>query len=71
MKVKEKKIKINEKEKKIIYLISYGFTNEEIATDLKVTNSSLQNTILNLLRKTNTFNRANLVRWGFENKYLK
>lgn len=71
MKVKEKKIKINEKEKKIIYLISYGFTNEEIATDLKVTISSLQNTILNLLRKTNTFNRANLVRWGFENKYLK
>ncbi len=71
MKAKKRKTNLTEKEIKILEMLSYGWTNAEIGEFYKLSIASINSALLNMLRKTNTANRTHLVRWGFENEYLK
>lgn len=71
MKAKKRDTSITELDQKLLEYVSYGWTNPEIA---EYVNMSLGNTcryLTRLLEKTRTTNRASLVRWGFENNYLR
>lgn len=71
MEVKKRQYKYTRKDILVLEMISEGWTNPEIA---QYTNKSLSSTarhISQLMEKTLTVNRAHLVRWGFENEYLK
>lgn len=71
MEAKKRQYKYTRKDILVLEMISKGWTNPEIA---QYTNESLSNTarhISQLMEKTLTVNRAHLVRWGFENNYLK
>lgn len=70
MQPKKREIKISKRDKEIIELVSLGYSNNEIAENMNLSLASIQASIVNILRKTNTANRTHLVRWGFENNYL-
>lgn len=70
MQPKKREIKISKRDKEIIELVSLGYSNNEIAEKMNLSLASIQASIVNILRKTNTANRTHLVRWGFENNYL-
>lgn len=70
-KPKPRNLNLTEKEIKILEMLSYGWTNSEIGKFYKLSIASINSALLNMLRKTNTVNRTHLVRWGFENDYLK
>lgn len=71
MKIKTRKLNLTEREINILVLISYGYTNSEIAQELNLGLANTYSSVCNLLRKTQAINRSALVRWGFQNKYLK
>lgn len=71
MKPKKREINISERDKEIMELVSLGYSNGEIAENMNLSLASIQASIVNILRKTNTANRTHLVRWGFENNYLR
>ncbi len=71
MKAKKRKTNLTDKEIKILEMLSYGWTNSEIGEFYKLSIASINSALLNMLRKTNTTNRTHLVRWGFENEYLR
>lgn len=68
---KTRKITLTEREKRVLEMVSNGFTNLEISKELNVKPPTISTVILNALRKTGCINRSHLVRWGFENKILK
>lgn len=70
MQPKKREINISKRDKEIIELVSLGYSNNEIAENMNLSLASIQASIVNILRKTNTANRTHLVRWGFENNYL-
>lgn len=70
--MKQKKEKsLTKKEIKVIELIAGGFTDEEIATELKLSYSTIRMYAANLLNKTRCQNRANLIYWACNNGILK
>ena len=71
MNTKRKKITFSQKEKEILQLISNGYTSNEIATELNISFASVQSAVREMLNKTLILNRAQLVRYGFEQGYLK
>lgn len=71
MEAKTKEIKFSKREIQILEMLSRGWTNSEIAEYYKLCNSSVNGIIMRLLIKTSSINRTHLVRWGFENGYLK
>lgn len=71
MKAKTKEIKFTERDTKILEMLSYGWTNSEIAEHCKLCDSSVNQIVMKMMFKTNTVNRTHLVRWGFKNEYLK
>lgn len=71
MKAKIREIKLTEREQKILEMLSYGWCNSEIAAHYRLSLGSINSAIVNLLRKTQASNRTHLVRWGFENNYLR
>ena len=71
MEQKTRKIVLTEREKRILEMVSNGFTNLEISQKLNVKPPTISTVILNALRKTGCINRSHLVRWGFENEVLK
>lgn len=69
--MKQKKEKsLSKKEIKVIELIAGGFTDDEIAAELKLSYSTIRMYAMNLLNKTNSSNRANLIYWAFTNGVL-
>lgn len=54
------------REEEIISLLAQGLTNQEIAQRLVVAESTVKTHIRNLLRKTHTRNRAEIVAWGMK-----
>ena len=69
--MKQKKEKaLSQKEIKVIELIAGGFTDDEIAAELKLSYSTIRMYAMNLLNKTNSSNRANLIYWAFTNGVL-
>lgn len=71
MNTKRKNITFSQKEKEILQLISNGYTSNEIATELNISFASVQSAVREMLNKTLILNRAQLVRYGFEQGYLK
>lgn len=55
---------LSERELQIIQLVSNGMTNLEIAQQLEISKRTVDNHISNILTKTKTDNRVELVRWA-------
>lgn len=70
MKAKKQKIILTDRDKKIIELISQGYTDKEISAHMGLTYWNIRAVCYQLQLKTGTINRPHLVRWGFENNYL-
>lgn len=67
----ETKLKLSEKEKQILYLISRGLTNKEISDEIFLSVKSVEKYRTSLLLKTNTKNSAHLVMYSIQNKLLE
>lgn len=52
------------RELEIIELVANGLTNLEIAVELEISKRTVDNHISNILTKTKTENRVELVRWA-------
>jgi DNA-binding CsgD family transcriptional regulator len=57
---------LSERELQILDLVSTGLTNSDIAERLEISKRTVDNHISNILTKTNTENRVELVRWALK-----
>lgn len=57
---------LSERELEIIDLVATGLTNLEIAEKLEISKRTVDNHISNILTKTKTDNRVELVRWALQ-----
>ncbi|MCL2937862.1 MAG: response regulator transcription factor [Trichodesmium sp. St17_bin3_1_1] len=57
-------IPLSERELQVLELVADGLTNEKIAEKLKISKRTVDNHISNILSKTSTHNRVELVRWA-------
>ena len=55
---------LSEREMEIVDLVAVGLTNYEIAEKLDISKRTVDNHISNVLAKTKTENRVELVRWA-------
>ncbi len=55
---------LSDRELEILELVSHGLTNLEIAQKLEISKRTVDNHISNILTKTKTENRVELVRWA-------
>ncbi len=55
---------LSERELQILDLVATGLTNSEIAEYLEISKRTVDNHISNVLNKTKTENRVELVRWA-------
>ena len=59
-------ISLSERELQVLELVADGLTNEKIAEKLEISKRTVDNHISNILTKTKTENRVELVRWGLQ-----
>jgi DNA-binding NarL/FixJ family response regulator len=57
---------LSDREVQIIELVTGGLTNEKIAEQLAISKRTVDNHISNILKKTHTDNRVELVRWALQ-----
>lgn len=57
---------LSERELQIVELVTVGLTNQEIAEKLDISKRTVDNHISNILTKTKTSNRVELVRWALQ-----
>jgi DNA-binding NarL/FixJ family response regulator len=57
---------LSSRELQILELVVNGFSNHKIAQDLEISKRTVDNHISNILKKTNTDNRVELVRWALQ-----
>ena len=57
---------LSERELEILDLVAYGLTNHDIAERLEISKRTVDNHISNILTKTKTENRVELVRWALQ-----
>ncbi len=57
---------LSEREMEILEWVSNGLTNLEIAEQLEISKRTVDNHISNILTKTKTDNRVELVRWALQ-----
>lgn len=57
---------LSERELEIVELVAVGLTNEKIADQLEISKRTVDNHISNILNKTSTHNRVELVRWALQ-----
>ena len=57
---------LSKRELQIIDLIATGCTNQEIADKLEISKRTVDNHISNILTKTGTDNRVELLRWALQ-----
>ena len=57
---------LSKRELQIIDLIATGCTNQEIADKLEISKRTVDNHISNILTKTSTDNRVELLRWALQ-----
>ena len=55
---------LSDRELEILELVAYGMTNLEVAEKLEISKRTVDNHISNILTKTKTENRVELVRWA-------
>lgn len=63
---KEAASTLSEREMQIVELVTVGMTNQEISDDLAISKRTVDNHISNILTKTSTSNRVELVRWALQ-----
>ena len=63
---KETTNSLSEREVQIVELVTIGMTNQEIAERLEISKRTVDNHISNILTKTSTSNRVELVRWALK-----
>ncbi|MDJ0597987.1 MAG: helix-turn-helix transcriptional regulator [Crocosphaera sp.] len=59
-------VSLSGREMQILDLVSTGLTNLEIAQKLEISKRTVDNHISNILTKTKTENRVELVRWALQ-----
>ncbi len=57
---------LSEREVEILELVATGLTNHDIAERLEISKRTVDNHISNILTKTKTDNRVELVRWALQ-----
>lgn len=57
---------LSDREMQILELIARGMTNLEISQQLEISKRTVDNHISNILTKTKTENRVELVRWALQ-----
>ncbi|MGI0480917.1 helix-turn-helix domain-containing protein [Geminocystis sp. CENA526] len=57
---------LSEREQEILELVAIGLTNNEIGEKLEISKRTVDNHISNILTKTKTDNRVELVRWALQ-----
>ncbi|MEB3212502.1 MAG: response regulator transcription factor [Leptolyngbyaceae bacterium] len=57
---------LSDRELQIVELVTAGLTNQEIAEKLEISKRTVDNHISNILTKTATSNRVELVRWALQ-----
>ncbi len=57
---------LSEREIEILDLVATGLTNHDIALKLEISKRTVDNHISNILTKTKTDNRVELVRWALQ-----
>lgn len=57
---------LSDRELQIIELVSGGLTNDKIAQKLEISKRTVDNHISNILTKTKTNNRVELLRWALQ-----
>ena len=57
---------LSHRESEILELVATGLTNYEIAEKLEISKRTVDNHISNILTKTGTENRVELVRWALQ-----
>ena len=62
----EKETALSERELQIVELVTVGLTNQEIAEKLDISKRTVDNHVSNILTKTSTGNRVELVRWALK-----
>ncbi len=55
---------LSSRETEILELVAIGLTNQDISNRLDISKRTVDNHISNILNKTKTDNRVELVRWG-------
>lgn len=55
---------LSDRELEILDLVANGLTNEQIAKTLEISKRTVDNHVSNILKKTSTENRVELVRWA-------
>lgn len=62
----KKGVTLSERELEILELVSDGLTNLEISQRLEISKRTVDNHITNILNKTATGNRVELLRWALQ-----
>lgn len=57
---------LSERELEIIELVATGLSNQEISSLLEISKRTVDNHVSNILTKTNTENRVELLRWALQ-----
>ena len=57
---------LSDRELEILDLVAIGLTNQEVAERLEISKRTVDNHVSNILTKTKTENRVELVRWGLQ-----
>lgn len=57
---------LSDRELEILNLVALGLSNQNIAEKLEISKRTVDNHITNILNKTNTKNRVELVRWALD-----
>jgi DNA-binding NarL/FixJ family response regulator len=55
---------LSDRELEILDLVARGLTNEQIAQELEISKRTVDNHVSNIIKKTKTKNRVELVRWA-------
>lgn len=57
---------LSERELEILDLVAIGLTNQEVSERLEISKRTVDNHVSNILTKTKTENRVELVRWALQ-----
>ena len=63
---KNRAASLSQREMEILELVATGLTNHDIAEKLEISKRTVDNHISNILTKTKTDNRVELLRWALE-----
>lgn len=64
-------LNLSKREKEVLDLITYGLSNVEIGDRLHLSARTIEKYVSNVLRKTDTSNRAELVRFAIEHRLVE